>query len=471
MADNKHNHDSIERLFLEKSEAYHIPFREEDWLKLEKKLDVRDAQRIYRQRVRWIAAASLLLISLLGYLTFENRMIINDLRDQIAEMSDTGSAPQLDPQPDPEPDEVSPGTDPMTDPEEDFQPGIEPGAGIDPDANDIVDGIRPDEMIPPSLEEHYSEIIEGLQDPGDVIADRAPPPLAEEIPRLPGGIVGDDDHETETGAMQITYREIPDPADRAISGIKRFGDEGQDPAYPYIRQPDISSLVSAHKTSEPEPTVSLPAISEEGLAVLEDPRTSRFAAGIMMSPDFSTVGSVSNFYDPGYKIGVSLEYSITARLAISTGIVYSNVRYAAGGDAYGPPPELEQGIPFNDMTGECRLLDIPISLKYQVLNFDRSRIFATAGISSYFMLNERYEFRFSGYENYPEPDQVSYWEEQTGTSHWLSNAGFSVGYERDLDRHWSLRAEPFVRVPVNEVGWANVRLFSMGSFLSINYRM
>jgi hypothetical protein len=32
--------------------------------------------------------------------------------------------------------------------------------------------------------------------------------------------------------------------------------------------------------------------------------------------------------------------------------------------------------------------------------------------------------------------------------------------------HLSLSAEPFIRVPIREVGWGNVKLYSVGSFVS-----
>jgi hypothetical protein len=46
-----------------------------------------------------------------------------------------------------------------------------------------------------------------------------------------------------------------------------------------------------------------------------------------------------------------------------------------------------------------------------------------------------------------------------------------VGYEFDLDRNISLRAEPFLRIPLREVGHANVNLYSVGSLVSINYNL
>jgi len=110
----------------------------------------------------------------------------------------------------------------------------------------------------------------------------------------------------------------------------------------------------------------------------------------------------------------------------------------------------------------------PISLKVDILSLSGSRFFLTAGLSSYVMLNETYQFHYSGYNS--DPDLLQSWSDRTGTGHWMSNAGLSVGYELDIHPNWSLRAEPFIRIPVKDVGWGQVRLYSVGSFISLRYR-
>jgi len=83
------------------------------------------------------------------------------------------------------------------------------------------------------------------------------------------------------------------------------------------------------------------------------------------------------------------------------------------------------------------------------------------------MQSEEYSFSYRAYQ----PGQEEGWSGKTGTSHWLSNAGFSIGYEFDVHSNWSMRVEPFIKVPVQEVGWGNVELYSMGSFISLNYKL
>ncbi|MDZ7721224.1 MAG: hypothetical protein U5K72_20545 [Balneolaceae bacterium] len=83
MSDEQNHNDPLERLFRKKAEEYNISYREEDWLKLEKQLDARDMKLYYRRRLRWLAAAAILIFSLIGYYTVQNHNKINELTEQL----------------------------------------------------------------------------------------------------------------------------------------------------------------------------------------------------------------------------------------------------------------------------------------------------------------------------------------------------------------------------------------------------
>ncbi|HKK44153.1 MAG TPA: outer membrane beta-barrel protein, partial [Balneolaceae bacterium] len=190
--------------------------------------------------------------------------------------------------------------------------------------------------------------------------------------------------------------------------------------------------------------------------------------GLVMGPDLSTAGSIAHFYDPGYRLGATIDYNFSPDWGITTGIIRTRTRYTAGSGDY----QLPQGYLSNNESpkrtrADCVLLDIPVSLKYRFLQFNHSRLYATAGVSSYIMLNEKYRFTYKDYQS----GLAQGWSGKTGTRHWLSNASFSIGYEFDIRGNWSLRAEPFIKIPLKEVGWGNVKLYSMGSIISLNYNL
>lgn len=405
MSDSKHNKDPVEQFFRKQAQDYHIPYREDDWLKLEQKLDLLAAQRIHRKRMIWMAAASLLIISMLTWATIENRLRIKELRMQMADSQ------QQAPQPETE---------------------LQPFTGVPPDQD------RPDQdqdQQAPDFHVHDAP----AEAPADASTD-APTDASTDAPT-------DASTDAPTDA----------PADATADAI------ADDPAvYP-------SDTPFEDPVVRPRPA----AVTHEILARMPEPdpvaAPSRLAVGIRLSPVYSTAGSPVNAYESGYGAGLSLEYRLTSRLTVATGAGYSVVRYSATGNDYALSASNFPGQQITDMSGECRILDIPVTIQLRLFEFERSRVFGTAGLLTYVMLNEAYTFKTGNY--YQNSASDIRWQERTGTWHWFSNAGFSVGYERDLHRNWSLRAEPYVRVPVREVGWASVRLYTIGTMFSIQYRL
>lgn len=187
--------------------------------------------------------------------------------------------------------------------------------------------------------------------------------------------------------------------------------------------------------------------------------------GLVLAPDLSMAGTMPGFGSPGLKAGVTMDWELGAGFALQTGVIYSGVRYSGDGRLYNPA-----GYTYGSNSGPeslravCHLLDIPVTLRLQLYEGDRSRIVAGTGISSYIMLNEQYRFSYAQYS----PGQLQEWRGATGTRHWASHANLSVGYELSVVPGWSLRAEPYLRLPIRDVGWANVKLYSIGSLFSLN---
>lgn len=410
MSENNHNNDPFEQFFRDKAGDYKIPYREEDWLKLEKKLDVKDVQAAYRRKQRWILAASVLIISMLAYFTYQNHNRLNQLSRQLAQEQIAGD------------NEPSVGPAPGDSSETDEDRGMETRNGF--------------------AETNWTDPPAAIS-PGD-LAEESPIALAESEKRA--GIVYRETGEifTENSLKgQVVNAEYP------ASKVKEV----------HISPAEPSSIQQTDSVAIREPFL---AMKQNDAAA---PKASKVSMGLLLSPDFSTAGSLSDFYEPGYKIGFMIEYRLGPNFAVSAGALQSEVRYTAPGENYNPPARWNAGISPDEVTGVCLLIDLPVTLNYSFMNFSRSRFYVTAGFSSYIMLNEDYQFSYEeGGSGLNEN-----WTGKTGTRHWMSNASFSIGYELDLHPNWSLRAEPFIKVPVREVGWGNVKLYSVGSFVSINY--
>ncbi len=411
MSTNKHNpEDPIEEFFQKKVQEFDISYREEDWMKLEKKLDMAARKRSLEKKRRWLIAASLLLFALLGYFTYQNYISIDEINEQLSEQTEQPS--QLENLP-----EISP---------------------PDADDNSVNDQNTSQEMVDESSNGD-------VEDSGQNSEGLSQTELAEQkylVSKQTGrGLLVDEVHCPDCSLSSLD--EKVDPKVFAEVELK----EGNERAGKQAITPDHRGHGGSMIAS------------------------SRFALGLVASPDFSTVGSLSNFSDMGYKMGVAVEYRLTDNLSVFGGVIQSDVRYTAqkgeynlnqGYGGYG-----NSGILPDETFARCLILDIPINLKYNFLNFEHSRLYASTGIASYIMLNEEYNFKYDqNGEGLPQS-----WNERTGTGHLMSNVGFSIGFEYDIHPRWSLRAEPYVRLPLKGVGEGNVKLYSVGSFVSLNFQL
>lgn len=428
MSDSNKDQDPIEDFFERNAWDYDIPFREADWLRLEKKLDLQDRQRAARRRRRWIVAAAIILLGLMGYFTYQNYSQINEINEMLQAQQESNEQTV-------QPLQELPAEKPPN------ESGSEQNSDLAVSSTESSSSSN-DES--PTTDHSFTE---GISE--EASADNS------QLQAGTGGIIP----QSRVNSLWVTELACVDCEQLVSNNQKAAGLE------PDIRSAsvlDISETASASRG-----LISLAAPAKSGNTGSEV--SSRLGIALLAGPDLSMAGSISDFYDPGYTIGFMAEYKFSNRLSIRGGLQRSEVRYTAGSNEYNPPAGYwTNDIVADHTTAECLILDIPLSLKYEVVKFSGSALYATGGVSSYIMLNETYRYDYDYSNN--QPGLVQEWSEKTGTSHWLSNAMVSIGYEINLRQNWSIRAEPYLKLPISEVGWGNVELYSTGSIVSLNYQ-
>lgn len=185
------------------------------------------------------------------------------------------------------------------------------------------------------------------------------------------------------------------------------------------------------------------------------------------SPDLSTVG-LKNFSKPGTSVSLLVEYSVLPRLYLQSGAVWSRKDYSASAEAYRLPKHgWYPPLALSGIDGVCKVLEIPLNVRYDIALGERSRWFATAGFSSYHMNSEKYKYYYTD----PNDPNAQKWPGWNGKTGWylLSHANVSAGYEYRISRKLSLLAEPSIRMPLKRVGYGNVKLITTGLWLSVRY--
>ena len=237
-----------------------------------------------------------------------------------------------------------------------------------------------------------------------------------------------------------------------------------DPLAPYL---PVANLTFALPDSlRPVALATRPAPTDSLTPPLPQPQRYRLRLGLVAAPELSTVRT-RRLSPPGPSVGVQLDYQLARRWRLSTAFLYSVKRYGAAGTDYTVPYTMPHGWVITDVDAVCRIIDIPLNLRYDLWQRPRYQVFASAGLSSLFMKREQYTYDYAPV--YGRPVAPYTFELANGSQHLLKVLNLSVGYERMLGQRWSMQAEPFVKLPLAGVGYGAVRLRSAGVFFSLRY--
>ena len=195
-------------------------------------------------------------------------------------------------------------------------------------------------------------------------------------------------------------------------------------------------------------------------------RQPRLYVGLVGAPDVTTV-KFASVQSPMPNVGITLEYRLTNRLRVTTGLLRSTKAYTARREDYdfGAYTARVYQRNFEDVDGACTVLDVPLNLRYEWAVGPQHKFFGSAGLSSFFMQREEYSYVWV------ENNKLNRWEgsAMNQNRHLFSILNLSAGYERSLGRCWSVQAEPYVKLPLAGVGLGKVKLISAGVFLGVKY--
>jgi hypothetical protein len=214
------------------------------------------------------------------------------------------------------------------------------------------------------------------------------------------------------------------------------------------------------------PNIGVPATETiQGDKEKEEIAQAKWAVRFGYSPDLSTVGG-EKLTKPGTAVSLLAELSVLPRLFVQTGAVWSRKDYRANAGDYILNPKWGYYTKPESIEGICKVLEIPLNLRYDIVSGNKSRIFAGSGLSSYYMRGEKYKYEYE----YPNDPHIKYngWQGKTGW-YLFSHLNASAGYEYRISDKLSLVAEPYARMPLKRVGYGKVNLFTAGFWISVRY--
>ncbi|MBS7566794.1 hypothetical protein KHS38_20480 [Mucilaginibacter sp. Bleaf8] len=190
----------------------------------------------------------------------------------------------------------------------------------------------------------------------------------------------------------------------------------------------------------------------------------QFTLSILAAPDLNNTGSFAGG-QVGTNVGIQLGLQLTKRFSIATGFGYAAKPYRASGFAYSnafQPP-----VPPTSIAANCKVLDIPVNVNYQLYAKGRDAITVGTGLSSYLMLREHYRF---DYDNTPglAPFRLDIANQN---QHWFGVLNINATYQRRINSKFSAVAQPYLKLPLTGIGNGNVNLRSAGVALGVSWNI
>ena len=194
----------------------------------------------------------------------------------------------------------------------------------------------------------------------------------------------------------------------------------------------------------------------------------RLRLGVVASPELNSVRA-SHPTPLGGDVGLQADYQLARRWHVSVSYLQTLKRYAADGADYHLPAgyATPHNWTISDVGAVCRIIDIPVNLRYDVVRRPGYQLFASAGLSSLFMRREQYTYNYEPVNG--KTFQPTDWTLLDGSNHYLKILNLSAGYERAISSRWTVQAEPYLKLPLGGVGFGQVRLMSAGLFFSFRY--
>jgi len=182
-----------------------------------------------------------------------------------------------------------------------------------------------------------------------------------------------------------------------------------------------------------------------------------FYMGFISGIDLSSIHFKS--VKTGATKGMIIGYAFNKKWSIESGLLWDKKRVYDNGSNFSPPGYIPtNGITIVAVNGKSRLYEWPVNIKYSVIS-GKHNLFTTAGLSSYFMRSENYDYE---YVQTNQPGGHNYISYKNETENWFSVVNFSMGYTHKLGDIGSIRVEPYLKLPIKKLGVADMPIMSTG---------
>ena len=245
---------------------------------------------------------------------------------------------------------------------------------------------------------------------------------------------------------------------------EQYLNSGRTPTYTgYIQSGKLNRGINIHPSTHFNPVSGEVKKAE----LVRNPK--RFYVGLMGGFDRTTV-EFQKKSRTGFDYGVLFGYQLSNKWGVEVGAFMDKKYYYTDGqhfkndNIYMPPNSW-----ITDIYGDCRMWDLSLGGTYSLARTKKSGWFASAGISSYLMKEENYDYTYYyGTSGVSAVHSKTYINESKNL---FSIVNLSLGYTHKMGKIVDLRVEPYMKLPIQGVGVGQLPLLSAGIHIGVTGKL
>lgn len=174
---------------------------------------------------------------------------------------------------------------------------------------------------------------------------------------------------------------------------------------------------------------------------LDYPRRQGFYLGLVAGPMLTQVKH-QGLKKSGFDFGLLVGYTINKKFSIETGLFYTKQYYYVSGPYYNEFAGINYA---SSLEGSRNAIEMPLTLKYNIICKPKGNFFITTGVSSYVGVSDKILIHVMDSIHVPIPNHFDYGV----TSLLPSYINISLGYEYKIGKFANIRIEPYFQIPLN----------------------
>ena len=196
------------------------------------------------------------------------------------------------------------------------------------------------------------------------------------------------------------------------------------------------------------------------------PQLPQLTLSVIYAPAINGVNNFSNAKF-GNDVGLLLTVGLTKKISVTTGAIYAKKLYESSFNDYNPVYKPSLAFDPQSVYADCRVLDIPLNINYSLLQKGKNSLTVGTGLSSYLMLKENYRYVYTTNYNNPEYN----YSLSNENKHWFGVINLEAKYQRQISPKFGIGLQPYLKIPINEIGYGNVKLQSLGMAVNLNWNI